>query len=45
MLRLSKHQTEIVTQIARKKGVKPDVFLLNVLLGLYRETFKKDYLL
>jgi len=45
MLKLSKHEIEILTQIARKKGVKPEVFLLNLLLGIYRETFKKDYLL
>ena len=44
-MRLSKHQEEIAIAVARKKRMKPEEFLLKLLLEQYRTTFKKEYLL
>jgi len=44
-MRLSKHQEEIAIAVARKKRMKPEEFLLKLLLEQYRATFKKEYLL
>ena len=42
-MKLSTHQEKLVELISRKSGMKPDEYLIQLLLREYRSVFKKDY--
>lgn len=45
MIKLSVSQEKILVALAKKAKLKPDGYLLNMLLNEYKSVFKKDYLL
>ena len=45
MNKLSTHQEKILIALAKKQGIKPNEYLLDLLLRQYKEVFKKNYLL
>jgi len=42
---MSSHQQQILQQLAKRAKVKPEQYLLELLLAEYKLKFRKDYLL
>jgi len=42
-MKLTTHQEKLVNLISRKSGMKPDEYLIQLLLREYKSLFKKEY--
>jgi|TARA_Y100000289_G_scaffold10430_1_gene9581 hypothetical protein len=42
-MQLSNHQKKILNEIARKKQIKVEEYLMGLLLDQYQQTFKRPY--
>jgi hypothetical protein len=45
MNKLSTHQEKILVALAKRAGLQPNEYLLDLLLRQYKQVFKKNYLL
>jgi len=45
VIKLSSHQQQILQQLAKRGKVKPEQYLLELLLAEYKAKFRRDYLL
>ncbi len=45
MIKVSSHMEKIIEMIGKKRNLKKEETLLNILLTVYKQEYKKDYLL